>query len=57
MIPRDWRGVYRMFNSVGNGRPSVLGVAMTGLLGPDLLGRTRALEHIFRDMLGNLKTS
>ncbi|MBE01561.1 alpha/beta fold hydrolase [uncultured Marinobacter sp.] len=53
LIPRDWRGVYRMFNSVGNGRPSVLGVAMTGLLGPDLLGRTRALEHIFRDMLAD----
>lgn len=51
LIPRDWAGVYHMFNSVGSGRPTAMGVAMTGLLGPDLLQRTRALRHIFDDML------
>lgn len=51
LIPQDWKGVYRMFNSVGNGRATLAGMAMTGLLGPDLLQRTDALRHIFRDML------
>ncbi|MDK9558426.1 alpha/beta fold hydrolase [Marinobacter sp. M216] len=51
LIPQDWKGVYRMFNSVGSGRPTVSGMAMTGLLGPDLLQRTDALRHIFGDML------
>ncbi|WP_273204631.1 alpha/beta fold hydrolase [Marinobacter subterrani] len=53
LIPRDWKGVYRMFNSVGTGRPSVSGLAMAGLLGPDLLERRGALQHIFRDMLAD----
>ncbi len=50
---RDWAGVYRMFNSVGTGRPTAMGVAMTGLLGPDLLQRTASLRHIFNDMLAD----
>jgi pimeloyl-ACP methyl ester carboxylesterase len=53
LIPRDWKGVYRMFNSVGTGQPTMSGLAMAGLLGPDLLGRRDALEHIFRDMLAD----
>ncbi len=53
LIPRDWAGVYRMFNSVGNGKPTAMGVAMTGLLGPDLLKRRGALRHIFDDMLAD----
>ncbi|MCK7548667.1 alpha/beta fold hydrolase [Marinobacter koreensis] len=53
LIPQDWRGVYRMFNTVGNGKPTASGIAMTGLLGPDLLGRTESLRHIFRDMLAD----
>jgi pimeloyl-ACP methyl ester carboxylesterase len=53
LIPRDWKGVYRMFNSVGTGKPTVSGLAMTGLLGPDLLGRTDALRHIFSDMVAD----
>lgn len=50
LIPRDWKGVYRMFNSVGDGKATLSGLAMAGLLGPDLLQRTPALRHIFRDM-------
>lgn len=50
LIPRDWKGVYRMFNSVGDGKATISGLAMAGLLGPDLLQRTPALRHIFRDM-------
>ena len=53
LIPHDWGGVYRMFNSVGNGKPTAMGMAMTGLLGPDLLNRTDALRHIFADMLAD----
>ncbi|HLV77399.1 MAG TPA: alpha/beta hydrolase [Marinobacter sp.] len=53
LIPRDWGGVYRMFNSVGNGKPSLPGLAMTGLLGPDLLQRRQSLRHIFNDMLAD----
>ncbi|MBJ6136255.1 alpha/beta fold hydrolase [Marinobacter litoralis] len=53
LIPSDWSGVYRMFNSVGNGRPSVPGLAMTGLLGPDLMKRRHALQHIFNDMVAD----
>ena len=53
LIPRDWKGVYRMFNSVGTGKPTVSGLAMAGLLGPDLLGRTKALRHIFSDMVAD----
>lgn len=53
LIPRDWAGVYRLFNSVGNGKPHLMGVAMTGLLGPDLLNRTEALAHIFADMVAD----
>jgi len=53
LIPRGWKGVYRMFNSVGDGKASVSGLALTGLLGPDLLQRTDALRHIFRDMLAD----
>ncbi|WP_323053725.1 alpha/beta fold hydrolase [Marinobacter alexandrii] len=50
LIPQDWKGVYRMFNSVGDGKATVSGLAMTALLGPDLLQRAPALRHIFRDM-------
>ncbi|WP_203299097.1 alpha/beta fold hydrolase [Marinobacter sediminum] len=50
LIPQDWKGVYRMFNSVGDGKVSASGLAMAGLLGPDLLQRAPALRHIFRDM-------
>ncbi|MGC8119728.1 alpha/beta fold hydrolase [Marinobacter sp. VGCF2001] len=53
LIPGNWTGVYRMFNSVGNGKPTVPGLAMTGLLGPDLLKRRHSLRHIFSDMLAN----
>lgn len=53
LIPRDWSGVYRMFNSVGNGKPTLPGLAMTGLLGPDLLKRRDSLRHIFNDMLAD----
>lgn len=53
LIPGDWKGVYRMFNSVGTGKPTVSGLAMAGLLGPDLLGRTDALRHIFGDMVAD----
>lgn len=53
LIPTDWKGVYRMFHSVGTGKPTLSGLAMIGLLGPDLLGRTRALRHIFDDMLAD----
>ncbi|MFV8572178.1 alpha/beta fold hydrolase [Marinobacter sp. SBS5] len=51
LIPKDWAGVYRMFNSVGTGKPSLPGVAMTGLLGPDLMKRRQSLQHIFHDMV------
>ncbi len=53
LIPRDWKGVYRMFNSVGNGKATATGIAMAGLLGPDLLSRTDALRHIFADMVAD----
>ncbi len=53
LIPKDWSGVYRMFNSVGAGKPTVSGLAMAGLLGPDLLSRTDALRHIFDDMVAD----
>ena len=53
LIPQGWKGVYRLFNSVGNGKPTVSGLAMTGLLGPDLLGRTDALRHVFQDMVAD----
>ncbi len=53
LIPRDWKGVFRMFNSVGSGKPTVTGLAIAGLLGPDLLGRTDALRHIFNDMVAD----
>ncbi|KAA1174233.1 alpha/beta fold hydrolase [Marinobacter salinexigens] len=53
LIPQNWKAVYRMFNSVGNGKPTVSGIAMAGLLGPDLLGRTEALRHIFSDMVAD----
>lgn len=53
LIPQDWAGVYRMFNSVGTGKPTLPGLAMTGLLGPDLLNRRQSLRHIFNDMLAD----
>lgn len=53
LIPRDWKGVYRMFNSVGSGKATASGLALTGLLGPDLLQRTDSLRHIFQDMLAD----
>lgn len=53
LIPRDWKGVYHMFNSVGSGKPTVSGLAMAGLLGPDLLSRTQALRHVFQDMVAD----
>ena len=53
LIPQDWAGVYRMFNSVGSGRPTLPGIAMTGLLGPDLIKRRHSLQHIFNDMVAD----
>lgn len=53
LIPDSLAAVYRMFNSVGNGRPNPGAAAITGLLGPDLLKRTPALRHIFDDMLAD----
>ncbi|MBR9870328.1 MAG: alpha/beta hydrolase [Gammaproteobacteria bacterium] len=53
LIPQDWAGVYRMFNSVGNGKPTLPGIAMTGLLGPDLMKRRHSLQHIFNDMVAD----
>ncbi|OZB19076.1 MAG: alpha/beta hydrolase [Marinobacter sp. 34-60-7] len=53
LIPQSWSGVYRMFNSVGNGKPTLPGLAMAGLLGPDLLARRQSLRHIFDDMLAD----
>lgn len=50
LIPMDWQGVYRMFNTVGNGKPTVTGMAMTGLLGVDLLRRAGQNRHVFSDM-------
>jgi len=50
LIPQDWKGVYRLFNSVGDGKATLSGLAMAGLLGPDLLQRAPALRHIFRNM-------
>lgn len=51
LIPQDWQGVYRMFNSVGQSGPTVSGLAMTALIGPDLLDRKDALRHIFNNLL------
>jgi len=53
LIPRDWAGVYRMFNSVRQGKPTLPGIAMTGLLGPDLMKRRPSLQHIFNDMVAD----
>ncbi|MBZ0335451.1 alpha/beta fold hydrolase [Marinobacter sp. AL4B] len=53
LIPQDWAGVYRMFNSVGSGKPTLPGIAMTGLLGPDLMKRRHSLQHIFNDMVAD----
>lgn len=53
LIPRDWKGVYRLFNSVGNGKPTLSGIAIAGLLGPDLLSRADALTHIFQDIVAD----
>lgn len=50
LIPSSWSGIYRMFNGVGNGKPNPASLAMTGLLGPDLLKRHDAHRHIFADM-------
>lgn len=51
LIPGTWQEVYRMFNSVGSGRPTAAGLTMTALLGPDLLARKDALFHIFNNLL------
>lgn len=53
LMPDNLREVYRLFNSVGNGRPSVSGLAMTALLGPDLIARKGALIHIFNSLLAD----
>ncbi len=53
LIPGNWQEVYRMFNSVGNGRPTAAGIAMTALLGPDLIARKDALHHIFNNLLAD----
>ncbi|MCH8497763.1 MAG: alpha/beta fold hydrolase [Marinobacter sp.] len=53
LIPEDLPGIYTMFNSVGTGRPTLAGVLMTGLLGPDLLKRKGQHKHIFSDMLAD----
>lgn len=53
LIPDNLTAVYRMFNSVGNGRPNPGAAVIAGLLGPDLLRRRSALRHIFNDMLAD----
>ncbi|MAA67034.1 MAG: alpha/beta hydrolase [Alteromonadaceae bacterium] len=50
LIPESWSGVFRMFNQVGNGKVTAMGVAMTGLLGGDLLKRAGQHRHVFSDM-------
>ncbi|WP_111497098.1 alpha/beta fold hydrolase [Marinobacter bohaiensis] len=51
LLPEDWSGLYRMFNGVSHGAPSVAGVAMLGLLGVDLLRRSGQNRHVFADMV------
>ncbi|WP_148861162.1 alpha/beta fold hydrolase [Marinobacter fonticola] len=53
LVPVDWQGVYRMFNTVGNGKPTATGLAMTGLLGTDLLRRAGQNRHVFADMVAD----
>ncbi|BES69245.1 alpha/beta fold hydrolase [Marinobacter nanhaiticus D15-8W] len=53
LIPEDWSGVYRMFNNVGSGKPTLSGMAMTGLLGVDLLRRAGQNRHVFSDMVAD----
>ncbi len=53
LIPRSMGAVYQMLTKVGNGKPTISGLAMAGLLGPDLLSRTESLEHIFGDMVAD----
>lgn len=53
LVPESWRGVYQMFNNVGDGRPTMMGLAMTGLLGVDLMRRARAHRTIFADMMAD----
>lgn len=51
LIPENWSGIYRMFNSVGGHTPTVAGLAMVGLLGVDLLRRSGQNRHVFSDMV------
>ncbi|WP_166253133.1 alpha/beta fold hydrolase [Marinobacter salicampi] len=53
LVPQDWAGVYQMFNNVGNGKPSLMGLAMTGILGLDLMNRASAHQRIFADMMAD----
>ncbi|MDX1634322.1 MAG: alpha/beta hydrolase [Marinobacter sp.] len=53
LVPESWRGVYRMFNNVGDGKPTLMGLAMTGLLGVDLMRRARGHREIFADMMAD----
>lgn len=53
LVPENWSSVYRMFNNLGSGRPTAMGLAMTGLLGTDLLNRAEAHRHIFSDMMAD----
>jgi len=53
LIPDSLTAVYRMFNSVGNGKPNPSSVAIAGLLGPDLVRRATAHRHIFADMVAD----
>lgn len=53
LVPESWRAVYQMFNNVGDGRPTLMGLAMTGLLGVDLMRRARGHREIFADMMAD----
>lgn len=53
LLPEDWPGIYRMFNSVSNGTPTAAGLAMVGLLGVDLLRRSGQNRHVFADMVAD----
>ncbi|WP_375177192.1 alpha/beta fold hydrolase [Marinobacter mobilis] len=53
LVPTSLPEVHRMFTSVGNGRTNPGALAITGLLGPDLISREHAHRHIFSDMVAD----
>lgn len=50
LIPRDWKAVMRMFSQVGSGTPNPMALAMTGMLGVDMLQRAGQNNHVCNDM-------